>query len=79
MSGFVTVLEKIAEMWRLKKDELTLSGKKIVDIMEKSANEGDSSQTAEGESCASIVEDRFNEVVKIYQRNTDDVWGGFGS
>lgn len=80
MSGFVTVLEKIAEMWRVKRDELTLSGRKIIDIMEKSANDSgvQAGTSASKEACAASVEERFNEIVKIYKQNADDVWGGFG-
>lgn len=83
MSGFVTVLEKIEEMWRLKSTELVASGKKIIDIMEKNANEtsNEHASTSEDESLSYIhnVEQRFQEIVKIYQRNVDDVWGGFGA
>lgn len=79
MSGFTTVLEKIAGMWRDKRDELMERGQKIVDLMGKGVNEGETSTGQVGESdFYAEVEQRFQEIVKIYSRNIDDVWGGFG-
>lgn len=83
MSGFSSVLEKIADMWHNKHDELMERGKKIVDLMEKSATadeEGESSTNASitPDDFQVNVTERFNEIVKIYNRNIDDVWGGFG-
>lgn len=77
MPGFITVLEKIAEMWRTKGDELSASGLKIVDIIEKSSIESGSTAADDGQHVIG-VEEKFNEAVKIYKRNTDDIWGGFG-
>lgn len=78
MSGFQTVLEKIAEMWREKGDELVLRGQKIVDLIDKSAKEGEGSEQLSQEDLYANVEQRFNEIVKIYDQNIDSVWGGFG-
>ncbi|XP_055311855.1 spermatogenesis-associated protein 20 isoform X2 [Sitodiplosis mosellana] len=78
MSGFVTVLEKIAEMWREKGDELVLRGHKIIDLIDKSAKGGESSEQPSQEDFYSNTEQRFNEIVKIYDQNIDNVWGGFG-
>lgn len=81
MSGFTSILEKIADMWHEKRDELMERGKKIVDLMKKSTDdeEGDSasSQAATADDFHANVDKRFNEIVKIYNRNNDDVWGGF--
>lgn len=84
MSGFATVLEKIAEMWQQKGDELCLRGQKIVDLLDKNADDEEegvgatSATPSTSEDIYSNVEHRFNEIVKIYERNMDDVWGGFG-
>lgn len=78
MSGFTTVLEKIAEMWREKGDELAARGQTIIDLIEKSAKEGDSAEKTSAEEFFSNVEQRFGEIVKIYEQNIDNVWGGFG-
>lgn len=73
MSGFVTVLEKIAEMWREKGNELMERGQKIVDLIDKSAKEGESSAEPSQEEFYLNVEQRFNEIVKIYDQNIDSV------
>lgn len=82
MPGFSSILEKIAEMWRDKRDELMERGKKIVDLMEKGGKDEDegatSSEPLNPDDFYANVEDRFDEIVKIYKRNIDDVWGGFG-
>lgn len=75
MPGFVSVLEKIAKLWQEKGAELSASGLKVVDIIEKSANESGAS-AEEGEAMS--VEHKLNEGIKIYKHNVDDVWGGFG-
>lgn len=78
MPGFITVLNKVAEMWNMKRDELTSSGLKVIDILEKTTNES-GALNYRGDNHPQSVEERFKEVVKIYKRNMDTVWGGFGS
>lgn len=78
MSGFVTVLEKIAEMWREKGDELVLRGQKIADLIGNSAKGEENAEQPTQEDFYSNVDQRFNEIVKIYDQNIDKVWGGFG-
>lgn len=74
MPGFVTVLQKISEQWNSNQSELLATGHKIISIMEKSMHE-----SAEGEEGGLNVEEKFEEAVKIYKRNIDGIWGGFGS
>lgn len=74
MPGFVTVLRKLAAQWSTDRDELLKTGSKVIAIMEKSQREsGDNDDTTLN------VEEKFAEAVKIYKRNVDSVWGGFGS
>lgn len=80
MSGFTTILEKIADLWRTQPDKLVSSGKKIVDIMGQHANDGqgrDPGQASHSDDAS--VDDRFDEVANVYERNIDEVWGGFGA
>lgn len=74
MPGFITVLRKLADQWSKNRDELLSTGHKVIAIMEKSQRE---SVASDGEGFN--VEEKFNEAVKIYKRNVDSVWGGFGS
>lgn len=76
MPGFTTVLKKIAEHWNTNKDEVLSSGIKIIEIMAKSQREGTRPATDDGRL---NIEEKFDEAVKIYKRNVDSVWGGFGS
>lgn len=78
MSSFTTVLEKIAEMWREKGDELILRGQKIIDIIGKNTVEGDSSEKPTQVDFCARVEQNFDEIVEIYGRSIDNIWGGFG-
>lgn len=74
MPGFVTVLRKIADQWSTNRDDLLSTGHKIIAIMEKSQREA-ASEGGDGLN----VEEKFNEAVKMYKRNVDSIWGGFGS
>lgn len=76
--GFVTVLEKIAELWCLKGNELTVSGLKIVDLLEKSSNDATNIETGTAYA-TDIIEHRLDEAIRIYKQNSDDLWGGFGT
>lgn len=80
MSGFTTVLEKIAGMWQEKRDELTARGQKIVDLMAQGAHDDEetSAHATEANAFYMNVDQRFQEIVKIYNQNMDDIWGGFG-
>lgn len=78
MSSFTTILEKIADLWRNQPANLVSSGKKIVDIMSQHASDGER-QAEASHSDGTSVDDRFDEVANVYERNIDDVWGGFGA
>lgn len=75
MPGFITVLRKIANQWSSNRDDLLSTGHKIIGIMEKSQREAASEGGVDGLN----VEEKFLEAVKIYKRNVDSIWGGFGS
>lgn len=76
MPGFLSVLGKIEELWRLKGTELVASGLKIIDIIAKSSNETGGSQP---ENPTDVIDLRVNQAIQIYNTRYDAVWGGFGS
>lgn len=76
VSGFTTVLEKIAEMWREKGEELLAVGQRIVDVIQQKAQTDESGEQATSDD---DVRERFAEVANIYSKHSDNVWGGFGS
>lgn len=77
MPGFITVLHKIAEQWSVQRDDLLTNGHKIIDIMAQSIV--DSASSSDESNPRAVVEEKFKEAVKIYKRNVDGIWGGFGS
>lgn len=77
MPGFVTVLQKIADQWKRNRQDLMTTGQKVIEIMERGQREGNASPDTDSDGLN--VEEKFDEAVKIYKRNVDTTWGGFGS
>lgn len=75
MPGFLTVLKKIDELWRLKDAELITSGGKIIDLLSKSSNEPSENKT---EKLVDTIDTRVSQAIQIYRQRYDTIWGGFG-
>lgn len=74
VTGFTTVLEKIAEIWQNGPQDIIRNGNMILNVMKKTANINRVSESAD-----ISVDARFAQLTNIYEQNIDDVWGGFGS
>lgn len=70
--GFASVLHKVHEKWTADHENLTRVGLRVIDVMRQSS--------PERSVCENVgsTEDKFNEAVRIFKRNVDSEWGGFG-
>lgn len=75
MPGFKSVLLNIAAKWQDKSGDLSRTGRSIIDAMRKGVAERDPSTLAE----PTTTEVKFDQAVRIFKRNSDDDWGGFGN
>lgn len=71
--GFVSVLNKVHEKWTADHENLTRVGLRVIDVMRQTSPE-----RAGTENVVLSTEDKFNEAVRIFKRNVDSDWGGFG-
>lgn len=79
--GFTTVLNKIHEKWQADPANLRRVGLKVIDVMRSHLSETSavgSTDTGGAEAALLSVESKFNEAVRIFDRNMDSEWGGFG-
>lgn len=79
MPGFKTVLLSISKKWQDNSAELSRTGRTIIEAMRKSVSTERDGSTTDDQSAQSTVEGKFDQAVKIYKRNADDLWGGFGT
>lgn len=76
--GFTTVLNKIQEKWLDNPANLRQVGLKVIDVMRSHLSETAAVGGSEAETALLSVESKFNETVRIFDRNIDAEWGGFG-
>lgn len=69
MPGLISILNRIAHLWRNNKDELIASGDKIIEAVESSLF-----ALNKGEISADVLHKAF----EYYERNFDSRYGGFG-
>ena len=76
MSGFSTVLLKIASKWKSDEDRISLlqTGASVIQAIQKSVSQSKVDGTEVEEHLS--VEDKFLQSVRIYKRNYDKVLGG---
>lgn len=71
--GFSSVLKKVHEKWTADHENLTRVGLRVIDVMRQTSPERTGT-----ENVVLSTEDKFNEAVRIFKRNVDSEWGGFG-
>lgn len=76
--GFSTVLNKVYEKWQNQRADLTRVGLKVIDVMSSHMASGESAETASTDQSLATIEAKFKEAVRIFERNMDPDWGGFG-
>lgn len=74
MPGFKTVLLKIVDKWKENGPELATTGMNIMQAIQKNAAEKGEEESGETLS----IENKFQQAINIYKRNSDKEWGGFG-
>lgn len=71
-AGFKKILLNIANKWQENKDQMIKSGQTIVEkLMEPETDESAQEQTS------STIQRSFDQAAQVYQRISDDEWGGF--
>lgn len=75
MPGFTTVLTKLANKWSTDKEDLTRTGRSVIEAIRRNV---DQKRTEEIEDPTGVetLETKFKQAINIYQRNYDPVWGG---